>query len=100
MSYNLHAATNPNHTIHVACTHQYGTTELDVEHIATGPDSITNGASATLVLEAHETTFPAESNGIAVDSYENITTRVVGDGVTVNSASITQPGSVGCSPGV
>lgn len=94
VSYNLHAATNPNHTIHVACTHQYGTTELDVDHIATGPDSTTNAASAPLVLEAHETTFPPASNGIAVNDYENITTRVVADGVTVNSASITQAGSV------
>jgi hypothetical protein len=94
VSYNLQAATNPSHTIHVACTHQYGTTELDVDHIASGPDSTTNGAGATLVLEAHETTFPSQSGSVAVDSYEDVTTRVVADGVTVNSASISQPGSV------
>jgi hypothetical protein len=94
VSYNLHAATNPNHSIHVACTHQYGTTELDVDHIASGPDSATNGANAPLMLEAHETTFPSESGGVQVNNYENITTRVVADGATVNSASITQPGSV------
>jgi hypothetical protein len=94
VSYNLHAATNPNHTIHVACAHQYGTTELDVDHIASGPDSTTNGASAALVLEAHETTFPSQSGTVTVDNYENVTTRVVASGVTVNSASITKAGSV------
>jgi hypothetical protein len=94
VSYNLHAATNPNHSIHVACTHQYGTTELDVDHIATGPDSTTNAATAALVLEAHDTTFPAQSGSVAVNDYENITTNVVAAGATVTSASITKPGSV------
>lgn len=93
LSLTLQAATNPNPSVHVACTHQYGSTELDVDHVASGPDLAEAGGAATLKLEAHQTTFPTESNGIAVDNYENITSRVSLAGGTVTSASITAEGS-------
>lgn len=97
VSYTLDAATNPNHSIHVSCVHQVGSTELDVDFSVSGPDSATPGAALVLTLDPHEATFPAQSNGVDVASYQNVRTTVEVTGATVQGAEITQPGSVDAS---